>query len=362
MIRNRLRSNTDSVNKLVCDLSVGRGEKGEAFTFEDFTPEQLESLRGEKGDQGIQGEKGDTGEKGDIGNYWRPTVDENGNLTWVDSDSTEIPNPVNIKGSKGDKGEAFTFEDFTPEQLESLKGEKGDIGLQGLQGDKGEKGDKGDAFTFEDFTSEQLDSLKGEDGKSVEFNKSDTHLQYRTIGDLEWIDIIPLNDLKGEKGDTGAKGDKGDGADEELINSLLSQIQSLTERIIALEEGCCKPPQENQAPTFLGLITPFKEIGSIAFEDLDVDTVQKNIVSKPQSIYAHNSGTQFNKSCIIAIPKSFGSIAGVVDGADISITGSYHWKDTTLEIPNIGTVEYIIGCNIKAQAYNNSSVVKWNLI
>ena len=57
---------------------------------------------------------------------------------------------------KGDKGDAFTFEDFTPEQLESLrgpKGDKGDRGLQGIQGEKGEqgiqgvqgaKGDKGD--------------------------------------------------------------------------------------------------------------------------------------------------------------------------------------------------------------------------
>ena len=28
-----------------------------------------------------------------------------------------------IKGEKGDKGDAFTYEDFTPEQLEALRGE-----------------------------------------------------------------------------------------------------------------------------------------------------------------------------------------------------------------------------------------------
>lgn len=33
---------------------------------------------------------------------------------------------------KGEKGDAFTFEDFTPEQLESLKGKKGDKGDDGL--------------------------------------------------------------------------------------------------------------------------------------------------------------------------------------------------------------------------------------
>lgn len=51
------------------------------------------------------------------------------------------------RGDKGNKGDAFTYADFTEEQLAALKGKKGD------------KGDKGDAFTFADFTDEQLASL-----------------------------------------------------------------------------------------------------------------------------------------------------------------------------------------------------------
>ena len=49
------------------------GAKGDPFLYEDFTAEQLASLKGEKGDkgeqgiQGIQGLKGETGEKGDTG-------------------------------------------------------------------------------------------------------------------------------------------------------------------------------------------------------------------------------------------------------------------------------------------------------
>lgn len=43
---------------------------------------------------------------------------------------------------KGDKGDAFTYGDFTPEQLAKLKG------------------DKGDPFVYEDFTSEQIADLK----------------------------------------------------------------------------------------------------------------------------------------------------------------------------------------------------------
>lgn len=35
---------------------------------------------------------------------------------------------ANIKGKKGDKGDAFTYADFTPEQLAGLVGPKGDTG------------------------------------------------------------------------------------------------------------------------------------------------------------------------------------------------------------------------------------------
>ncbi|MBQ5851659.1 MAG: hypothetical protein IIW54_12745, partial [Lachnospiraceae bacterium] len=33
-----------------------KGDKGEAFKYEDFTPEQLERLKGERGEQGIKGD------------------------------------------------------------------------------------------------------------------------------------------------------------------------------------------------------------------------------------------------------------------------------------------------------------------
>lgn len=89
-----------------------KGEKGDPFIYDDFTSEQLAALKGEKGDtgatgpQGIKGDKGDTGEQGIQG------------IQGVKGD----------KGDKGEKGDAFTYADFTPEQLAALKGEKGDPG------------------------------------------------------------------------------------------------------------------------------------------------------------------------------------------------------------------------------------------
>ena len=63
-----------------------QGPKGDAFTYDDFTPEQLASLKGPKGDTGPQGEKGDTGPQGPKGD-------------------TGAQGPIGPKGEKGDKGD-----------------------------------------------------------------------------------------------------------------------------------------------------------------------------------------------------------------------------------------------------------------
>ena len=70
---------------------------------------------GPQGPKGEKGDKGDRGEKGDTG----------------------------PQGETGAKGDAFTFDDFTPEQLESLRGPKGDTGATGPQGTEGAVGPQG---------------------------------------------------------------------------------------------------------------------------------------------------------------------------------------------------------------------------
>ena len=82
-----------------------KGDKGDAFKYSDFTPEQLKSLIGPKGEQG---DIGLTGPQGEIG-------------------------PVGPQGPKGDTG---------------------------AQGEQGIPGVKGDPFTYDDFTSEEIEGLK----------------------------------------------------------------------------------------------------------------------------------------------------------------------------------------------------------
>lgn len=52
--------------------------------------------------------------------------------------------PIGVTGEPGPRGDAFTYEDFTPEQLEALRGPEGQRGATGLTGPDGPAGPKGD--------------------------------------------------------------------------------------------------------------------------------------------------------------------------------------------------------------------------
>lgn len=60
-------SKIEILEESIKNISTGegvKGEKGDPFTFDDFTPEQLESLRGEKGEPGVAGVDGKNGADG----------------------------------------------------------------------------------------------------------------------------------------------------------------------------------------------------------------------------------------------------------------------------------------------------------
>lgn len=87
-----------------------------------------------------------------------------------------------------------------------LHGKDGTNGKDGATGEQGAKGEKGDAFTFDDFTAEQLESLKGEKGDKGD--KGEQGLQgIQGEQGIQGVQGIPGE--KGEKGDTGAAGKDG---------------------------------------------------------------------------------------------------------------------------------------------------------
>ena len=100
-----------------------QGPKGDAFTYADFTAEQLAALKGPKGDTGDTGPQGATGPQGPKGD-------------------TGDTGPQGPKGDTGDTG---------PQGPQGIQGEtgpqgpKGDTGPQGPQGPQGETGPQGPA-------------------------------------------------------------------------------------------------------------------------------------------------------------------------------------------------------------------------
>nr|DAJ39083.1 MAG TPA: collagen I alpha 1 [Caudoviricetes sp.] len=90
------------------------GKDGKPFTYDMFTQEQLESLKGPRGEQGPPGPPGPKGEPFKYSDFTQDQLNA-------------------LKGPKGDKGEPFRYSDFTAEQLLALRGPKGDPGSGGGQ-------------------------------------------------------------------------------------------------------------------------------------------------------------------------------------------------------------------------------------
>ena len=74
-------------------------------------------------------------------------------------------------GERGEKGDAFTYEDFTAEQLEGLRGPKGDkmtladLTEEEVESLRGEKGDKGDPFTYAGLHGRTAVGAEGPEGR-----------------------------------------------------------------------------------------------------------------------------------------------------------------------------------------------------
>lgn len=106
-----------------------KGQKGDAFKYADFTPEQLAALKGPKGDNGtsvtILGSYASEEElkaaqpAGSMGDSY---LVQGSLYVW---NGGEWENVGSIQGPKGDP---FTYADFTSEQIASFKGEPGEDG------------------------------------------------------------------------------------------------------------------------------------------------------------------------------------------------------------------------------------------
>ena len=144
-----IKQKTDVIDGWIANPEQFKGDKGDPFTYEDFTVAQIEGLK-------VKGGTGATGATGAAARVTATGTDANGNTTVTFNDGTTI---TVTKGADG----TMTFEDLTPEQIESLRG---------------------------------IDGAPGADGKSVEFHWNGTQLGIRKQGETSYTYV----DLKGKDG------------------------------------------------------------------------------------------------------------------------------------------------------------------
>jgi hypothetical protein len=158
-----------------------KGETGATGATGPQGPKGETGPRGPQGEQGIQGETGPAGPQGPVG----PKGD------------TGDTGPQGLKGDTGETGPVGPTGPIGPQGEPGPAGPQGETGERGPKGETGDKGDKGDAFTYSDFTKEQLEGLRGPQGiQGPKGEKGDTG------------DTGPKGE-KGEKGDTGEAGPRG---------------------------------------------------------------------------------------------------------------------------------------------------------
>ena len=126
------------------------------------------------------------------------------------------------KGDKGDKGNAFTYDDFTAEQLEALKGEKGDKGISVVDAVINNKNEL--VITLSNETTLNLGVVvgkkgdKGNTGTSVSKVEIVDNILVMTLSDGT---VINLGNIKGDKGD---KGDTGEADYNKVAGAIKATI------------------------------------------------------------------------------------------------------------------------------------------
>ena len=221
-------------------LIAKRGDQGAPFTFDMFTAAQLAAL---KGAQGVGIEKIEqTGAGGTT------VPDEYGSLvtvgrwtdyriTFTDGGFFDYRVEGGADGPRGLRGAAFTYNDFTEEQLEALRGKEGPQGPEGPPGPAGSgtgdmtaavydpQGKAQDIFKYVDDKTKDIDVDVTAD--EVTFADGQTFQQKYDSGDLTGpqgpAGPAGKNGQDGQPGATGQTGAAGKDATINGVNALTVQ-------------------------------------------------------------------------------------------------------------------------------------------
>lgn len=205
-------------NDEIGSVTVLNGNDGAAFTYNDFTSEQLEALKGTSGKS--------------ITKVEDSTVNGTHTLTFYTGDNEPINDKITIKD-----GEAFTYDKFTTEQLAALRGESGESitkveeTIDGLNHTitfyAGDNNPLEKTITIKDGESGEPGS-NGSDGKSASITGASATTTTLGAGEKATAEVsltggelsrgfnFTFGIPKGEKGDPGQTGPAGPSANAQI--------------------------------------------------------------------------------------------------------------------------------------------------
>ena len=190
-----------------------KGDKGDAFVYENFTEEQLEKLKGPKGDPGEKGETGLTGPVGPQGERGLQGPQGEVGPQGQKGDTGE-QGPIGPMGPQGEMG---------PQGIQGVAGPIGPTGPQGPMGPEGPVGPKGEqgapfriAKIYNSVSAMQTDSASLNLGDIVLINtdnvedEDNAKLYIRNESGYSLLtDLSGARGVQGPEGPQGLKGEQG---------------------------------------------------------------------------------------------------------------------------------------------------------
>lgn len=190
-----------------------KGDKGDAFVYENFTEEQLEKLKGPKGDPGEKGETGLTGPVGPQGERGLQGPQGEVGPQGQKGDTGE-QGPIGPMGPQGEMG---------PQGIQGVAGPIGPTGPQGPMGPEGPVGPKGEqgapfriAKIYNSVSVMQTDSASLNLGDIVLINtdnvedEDNARLYIRNESGYSLLtDLSGARGVQGPEGPQGLKGEQG---------------------------------------------------------------------------------------------------------------------------------------------------------
>ena len=259
-----------------------KGEKGDPFTYDDFTPEQLLALKGENGIDGKSAYQLAV-EKGFVGTE----------AEWVASLKGET-GPIGPQGIQGEIGP------------QGLKGETGATGPQGIQGPKG------DNYQITEADYAAIAGMISVPSKTSELTNdsnfvNDIKLNGEPVANQNGSIDLRLGNLDTTLGETitcnQTIGGISAGTTFSKDTTLTDIIRALLKIPVVETDGAIYYGLSNDIPTSINGLTPVT---------IDRDTLLS-------SGYTYKNINTDNQRVVLAIPKSFGIVCYQISVSGFSI-------------------------------------------